>query len=310
MRSTCASQIDPETYIAIRAQRPNPQHVEDKQREEEARRRAQKLESLGQLAAGIAHELNTPMQFIGDNLQLMRTGFDGVKLLIERLAAVHAAAIAGEVPVALLDAVLEAQQHANWAHFASRLDRAFARAQDGVDRVSAIVGALKLFSHPRNELAAVDVNRSLATTLAVATPELRHIATVETDYGDLPTVLGYPDDLNQVFLNLIVNAAHAITEASRGRGTVTLRTRATSTHVEVDIADTGCGIPEQIRERVYDPFFTTKPPGRGTGQGLALAHSIIVERHAGSLDFDTSPEGTTFHVHIPLAPPPQTEVLT
>ena len=282
--------------------------LRDRHREEEARRRAQKLESLGQLSAGIAHELNTPMQFISDNVHLLKKGFEGVRVLIDRLSEVHAAAIAGEVPTALLDGVLEAQRDARWAYFATRIDRAFVRAEDGVQRVTQIVGAMKVFSHPQNHLAPVDINRALETTLVVATPELRHVARVTTELGALPTVMGYPDDLNQVFLNLLVNAAHAITDAGRPeRGTIALRTRASATHAEIEIADSGCGIPEAIRERVYDPFFTTKAPGRGTGQGLALAHAVIVGRHGGAIHFDTGPSGTTFHIAIPFLPPTQKE---
>ena len=282
--------------------------LRERHREEETRRRAQKLESLGQLSAGIAHELNTPMQFISDNVHLLKKGFAGVQMLLEKLSEVHAAAIVGEVPVALLDAVLEAQRDARWAYYATRLDRAFARAEEGVTRVTQIVGAMKVFSHPANHLAPVDINRALEMTLVVANTELKHVAKVTTELGALPPVMGYPDDLNQVFLNLLVNAAHAIADANRAeRGTISLRTRATATHAEIEIADSGCGIPDAIRERVYDPFFTTKAPGRGTGQGLALAHAVVVNRHGGEIHFDTGPTGTTFHIAIPFVPPERKE---
>jgi two-component system NtrC family sensor kinase len=270
--------------------------------EEEGQRRAQKLQSLGQLSAGIAHELNTPMQFISDNLELLRKGFDGVQALLDALAKVHAAAVEGAVPTALLDAVMEAERDARWSYYAARMGRAFARAGEGVDRVRHIVGAMKVFSHPQNHLAPVDLNRAIALTLTVANPELRHVARVTTDFGTLPSVMGYPDDLNQVFLNLIVNAAHAIADTKRAElGTIAIRTRASSTHAEIEISDTGGGIPAAIRERVYDPFFTTKEPGRGTGQGLALAHTVVVDRHRGRIHFETGPAGTTFHIAIPLS---------
>ena len=280
--------------------------LRERRRDEENRRRAQKLESLGQLAAGIAHELNTPMQFISDNVHLLRKGFSGVQVLVDALTAVHSAAIVGEVPTTLLDAVMQAQQDSRWSYFASRLDRAFTRTEDGITRVTQIVSAMKVFSHPENKLAPVDINRALEITLVVANPELKHVARVTTELGALPPVLGYPDDLNQVFLNLLVNAAHAIGDAKRGeRGTIALRTHATATHAEIEIADTGCGIPDAIRERVYDPFFTTKAPGRGTGQGLALAHAVVVGRHGGAIHFDTGPGGTTFHISLPFAPKEQ-----
>jgi signal transduction histidine kinase len=168
------------------------------------------------------------------------------------------------------------------------------------------VRAMKAFSHPPTaEQAPVDLNAALGNTLIVAANEYKYVADVETDLGDLPTVVCNGGDINQVFLNLIVNAGHAIAERvgdSGERGTITVRTRVDGEHALVSIADTGCGIPDEIADRVFDPFFTTKEEGRGTGQGLAISRTIVTERHNGSLTLETERgRGTTFHVRLPIA---------
>jgi signal transduction histidine kinase len=213
------------------------------------------------------------------------------------------AARTGDVRPELVARVDEAVRDTRWDYVAPRMDRAFERAHSGVSRVTNIVAALKLFSHPRNELGPLDVNACLTTTLTVATPELKHVATVETALGDLPPVIGHAGDLNQVFLNLLVNAAHAIADANRDHGRIAVRTQRRGERVEIAIADTGCGIPPAIHARIFDPFFTTKEPGRGTGQGLALAHAVVVERHGGDIRFETGPAGTTFFIDLPIAGP-------
>jgi len=278
----------------------------DHARTELAGRQGQRLEALGQLAAGVAHEINTPMQFISDNVHFLRDGFHGVLLVLDRLRAVRDAARVGPVVAGLLAEVDQAEAAADLDYLTSRLDRAFARTLEGIDRVSGIVTAMKVFAHPRNELAEVDINQVLTTTLTVARNEYKYVADVVTDLGVLPIVLAHAGDLNQAFLNLLVNAAHAIVDADdrRGqRGTITVRTRHDGDHVVVEIADTGCGIPEHIRPRIFDPFFTTKEPGRGTGQGLAITQAVIA-RHSGQLGFDTQVGlGTTFRVRLPVAGP-------
>lgn len=267
--------------------------LRERKREEIERRHAQKLEALGQLAAGVAHEINTPMQYISDNLHLLQQGYIATRELVQQQFE------------PTLDSHAREQLVQRWRYFSPRLDRAFTRATEGVSRVTDIIGALKLFSHPRNELAPVDINRALQTTLTVARPEIKPIADVALELTDIPEVLGHAGDLNQVFLNLLVNAAHAIVDAKRpNRGRITVATKVVGERVHVAITDTGCGIPVAIRERVFDPFFTTKEPGRGTGQGLALAHAVIVERHGGRIRFDTEPGcGTTFVLELPIAAP-------
>jgi len=247
---------------------------------------AQKLESIGQLAAGIAHEINTPMQYIGDNVGFLR---DSWPLLRDALPA---GALARSDVSFLL------------AEIPSAIDQTL----DGVARVSGIVGAMKELSHPgTGERSPIDINRVIATTMTVARHEWKYVCDIETDLDpDLPLVPCLPGELNQVILNLLVNAAQAIADASAGMADrtpdrIVIRTRHIGDDVEITVADTGPGIPDAIRSRVFDPFFTTKEVGRGTGQGLAIAHNIVVHKHQGRIWFDTQAgAGTTFHVRLPL----------
>ena len=180
---------------------------------------------------------------------------------------------------------------------------AFERALEGIERVASIVRAMRAFAHPSTERALIDVNEGIQTTLIVAKNEYKYVADIELELGELPQVMANAGDLNQVFLNLIVNAAHAIeaqVEDTEQRGRITVRTESDDAGVLITISDTGCGIPSEIAGRVFDPFFTTKPVGRGTGQGLAIAHTIVVERHQGTINFESTPgSGTTFRVRLP-----------
>jgi signal transduction histidine kinase len=177
---------------------------------------------------------------------------------------------------------------------------------DGIAHVSRIVQALKAFAYQdQEEKVHIDLNRTLQDTLTVAQSEYKTVATVETDLGALPPVRCLPGRLNQVFLNLIVNAAHAITDAKKSAlGTLRVRSRAADGWVEVRISDDGCGIPASIQHRLFEQFFTTKEVGRGTGQGLSLARRIIVEAHGGTIAFEsTEGVGTTFIVRLPIDAP-------
>jgi len=184
--------------------------------------------------------------------------------------------------------------------------QAFDRTLEGVGRVAGIVRAMKEFAHPdQREQSSADLNKALLNTLTVARNEYKYVADLETDLGELPPVQCYLSDLNQVFLNLVVNAAHAIGEVigdSEPKGRITVRSRDLGERVEIAIADTGGGVPEAIRERIFDPFFTTKPVGQGTGQGLAIARSIVVDKHRGSLTFTSvAGQGTTFYIRLPVS---------
>jgi len=274
------------------------------QRMELELRLAQKLEAVGQLAAGIAHEINTPIQFVGDTVRFLQGAFDELLTLGAIQDELHAAATAGDFQPALLERISEAADAADVAYLRERVPAAFVRARDGVDRVAAIVGAMRAFAHPpTTDQNPVDLNQALRDTLIVAANEYKYVAELETDFGDLPPVLCNDGDISQVFLNLIVNAAHAIAEVdgAHALGRISVRTRPAGDHVLISISDTGCGIPPELAARVFDPFFTTKEIGHGTGQGLAISRTLIVERHAGQLTFETEQgRGTTFHVRLPV----------
>ena len=281
---------------------------DDRDRMELDLRLAQKLEAVGQLAAGIAHEINTPTQFVGDTVRFLGDAFGDLMDLLVAYEALLEAAERGPVPSALIARVRKAEDRADLDYLRARVPGAVERADDGVQRVATIVRAMREFAHPPAAAKApVDINAALRSTLVVATNEYKYVADVETELGELPAVMCDGGDINQVFLNLVVNAAHAIVDANRGsarRGTIRVRTAAVGDHVLVSVSDTGTGIAPEVADRIYDPFFTTKDVGRGTGQGLAIARQIVVERHGGSIDFETrAGRGTTFHVRLPVAEP-------
>jgi PAS domain S-box-containing protein len=268
-------------------------------------RHAQKLESVGRLASGIAHEINTPIQFVGDNTRFVRGSFRCLQTLLSKYQELRDAAASGAVSPDLLAEVRRVEEESDCAYLLEEIPKALTQTLDGVTRVATLVRAMKDFAHPESrENAAADLNKALLSTLAVARNELKSVAHVETDLGDLPPVVCNVSDLNQVFLNLLVNAAHAIGDVVKGtgkKGKIRVRTATEGKTVLVTITDTGCGIPEGIRTKVFDPFFTTKGVGRGTGQGLAIARSVVVERHKGTLTFESEVgKGTSFYVRLPV----------
>lgn len=273
-------------------------------------RHAQKLESIGQLAAGIAHEINTPTQYIGDNLRFLQEAFADLKELFVQYGKLVEGAKANTMnPATLLEAEAAAKK-ADLEYLAAEIPKALQQSLEGVDRVAKIVQAMKQFSHPGSEdRMAVDLNKAIESTVTVTHNEWKFVANLVTDMDPaLPVVQCFPGEFNQVILNLIVNAAHAIAdkmgEGSQGKGTITVSTRHCGEWVEIRISDTGTGIPEKARGRVFEPFFTTKPVGKGTGQGLAIAHSVIVDKHGGRIDFETETGvGTTFVIRLPVSAP-------
>jgi signal transduction histidine kinase/DNA-binding NarL/FixJ family response regulator len=279
---------------------------EQKKKMEVELRHAQKLEAVGGLAAGIAHEINTPIQFIGDNTRFLQDSFRERTEMLDKYEEVYQAARRGLVPAELLQQVIDVRKKIDWDYLREEVPRAMEQMLDGIDRVAKIVRAMKDFSHVdrSSEKTAADLNKALESTLVVARSELKYVADVDQDYGELPPVLCHLGDLNQVFLNLLINAAHAIGDVMKKtgvKGRITVRTRADGDWVEVSVSDTGSGVPEAVRRKIFDPFFTTKGVGKGTGQGLTLARAIVVEKHGGTLTFETElGKGTTFYIRLPV----------
>lgn len=257
-------------------------------------RLAQKLEALGRLAAGVAHEINTPIQFISDNVSFMR---DATQDLSQVIKAYQAGAAQGD----------EAAVEVELDYLLEELPKSMERAQEGVRRVANIVRAMKEYSHPGSEARSpADVNRALERTIEIARSEYKHVATVELRAGALPHVFCNIGELNQVFLNLLVNAAHAIEKAGHDstKGRIRISSEQVGAEVILAFEDNGCGIPAENLDKIFDPFFTTKEVGQGTGQGLAIARSIVVDRHGGSIDVDSEPgRGTRISLRLPLTPP-------
>ncbi len=263
---------------------------------------------MGSLAAGIAHEINTPIQFIGDNTRFMGDAFSDLNKVMEKYQRLSDAAANGVASLMLADEVAEAEMAVDLKYLLEEIPKAIAQSLEGVDRVATLVRAMKAFAHPDGkEKAAADINEALVSTLTVARKELKYVANVETEFNQLPLVVCNIGEVNQVFLNLLVNAAHAIGDAKKGteeKGVIRVRTSVEEPYVLISIADSGCGIPENIRDKIFEPFFTTKESGKGTGQGLAIARRVVVERHGGTLTFESEAgKGTTFNIRLPLKVP-------
>ncbi len=266
---------------------------------------SQKLESIGQLAAGIAHEINTPSQFVGDNLRFLQDTFRDLLPVYEMYrdcVRKHADVLpeAGELQ--------EKNQEADVEYLFEEAPKAISQSLDGIQRISDIVRAMKEFSHPgSSEMQSVDLNHAIRNTVAVARNEWKYFSEMVLKLDDkLPPVPCLVGEFNQVILNLIVNSAHAIKEKvgieGQGKGTIEISTRLLDEQwVEVCVSDTGTGIPDEIKTKVFDPFFTTKGVGLGTGQGLSIVYDVIRRRHHGDVFFDSEAgRGTVFHVRLPL----------
>jgi two-component system, NtrC family, sensor kinase len=279
--------------------------ITEKRSLESQLRHAQKMEGVGQLAAGIAHEINTPTQFVMDNLTFLRDSWKSAHELLEQYrGAVQR--MAGAVPDEIAGRLKQAEQACDLEFIRDEVPRAIEQSLDGSRRVAKIVRAMKEFSHPDSaEKTATDLNRAVESTITVARNEWKYVSEVVKEFDDqLPAVVCYPGDINQVVLNLLVNAAHAIKEKVKDgeKGQITVRTRMTGEDVEISVSDNGSGIPEAIRNRVFEPFFTTKEVGKGTGQGLALAYTVVVKKHGGKIWFESEAgKGTTFFITLPVS---------
>jgi len=269
---------------------------------------AQKMEAIGELAAGIAHEINTPTQYIGDNIRFFQESFRDLHALLDQYDALLESAKSGTVSTDLIQEIADLKKRIDLEYLIEEIPSAIEQSLEGNKRVTEIVRAMKEFAHPGSEeMTLMDLNRAINNTVAFARNEWKYVADVSTDLDpSLPEIWCIPGAFNQVILNLLVNAAHAISEAigttPETKGHIDIQTRRDGEWAEIRVRDSGTGIPEAIRTRIFDPFFTTKGVGRGTGQGLASAHFIIAEKHEGTIRFETETGmGTTFIVRVPLS---------
>jgi PAS domain S-box-containing protein len=267
-------------------------------------RLSQKLESVGRLASGVAHEINTPIQFVNDSLYFLQSACEDINTVLNLCRAAKHDLEQGQSAESILAKIEEAMNAIDLEFLQGEIPKAFERTFDGANRVAGIVRAMKEFAHPDAvEQSPADINQALQTTLTVATNEYKYLAAVNTEFGEVPMVVCNIGELNQVFLNMIVNAAHAIHDSGKdiSTGVISISTKLAGDVVEVSIADNGCGIPTENLEKIFDPFFTTKEVGRGTGQGLAITRSIVIDKHGGDIRVNSKPgEGTAFTLCLPV----------
>lgn len=282
------------------------QDITEKHRAETQLLLSQKMEAIGQLAAGIAHEINTPIQYVGDNLRFLQKM---VSKFAEILNAYQNATLETAQPLLqeTIDDINNLSKKNKIQSYLQESPVAIEEALDGVERVRKIVMAMREFSHPsEKKKKPADINHGIETTIVISRNEWKYFAELDTDLDpELPMVNCQIDEINQVVLNMIVNASQSIQEkmpaGSEQKGRISIRTQRANSKILISIQDTGKGIPEDIRMRIFEPFFTTKGIGKGTGQGLSLAHNIIVKKHQGMIKVDSIlDQGSTFTIELPI----------
>ncbi len=295
--------------------------IAERARAEEARlalqrelSQTQKMESLGTLAGGIAHEINTPVQYVGENLKFLQESFADLAGLLDQYQALVVKLKGEGLHAVTIDELAAKEEAADTEFLRAEIPESVAQSLEGIQRITEIVRAVKEFSYPdalqEKTRSPVDLNHAIATTITVSRNQYKYVADLVTDFDpELPHVPCYPGQFNQVILNLIVNAAHAIADAGRDKqGQITITTRRVDDWAEIRIADTGIGIPAENLGKIFDPFFTTKEPGRGTGQGLSISHTIITKKHGGTIAVESeSGVGTAFDIRLPLIESPAAE---
>ena len=264
--------------------------ITERKRAEQRLAAGERLESIGRLAAGVAHEINTPIQYLNDSVYFIREAMQDLMVHNQKLQSM--------LPV-------QPEPDEDIEDLKQELPPALDRVVDGLGRIAEIVRSMKEFSHvDQREMSQVDLNRAVNSTLVIARSEYKYVADLETEFGALPLITCHGGQINQVILNLVVNASHAIGDSVKGtnnKGVIKVRTYVDDTHAVISISDSGNGIPEAIQKRIFEPFFTTKEVGRGTGQGLSIARNVM-KSHDGSLHFETElGKGTTFFIRLPLA---------
>jgi len=275
----------------------------DELRETQQRR----LEAIGRLSAGIAHEVNTPIQFIGDNLRFLESSFGEMVVLLGRFRSLLDSEEFKGLSSDLAKEIVEETKRLDFDFLMDEIPQAINQSLDGVNRVSSIVRAMKEFSHPGStDMEPVNLNKAVESTLMVSRNEWKYVATLETSLSEaLPMIPCLPGEIKQVILNIVLNAAYAIAEKRTNpntpKGTLRVVTRMENPYAVVEIRDDGTGIRADIREKIFEPFFTTKGVGKGTGQGLAIAYDVIVNKHHGRIEVESEEgKGSAFILKIPL----------
>lgn len=288
--------------------------ISDRRAREVEVQHAQKLEALGRLSAGLAHEINTPIQFVGDNTRFLADAYRAFVRLAEVSREIQGRQGTPDLPIRCRDCHLaldRAESEADLDFLGEEIPAAIEQSLEGLNRVRTLVRAMRTFSHPgEDNQAPADLHEALTSAVTVARSQVAKVADIVCDFADLPPVICSIGDLNQVFLNLLLNAADAIAESGR-RGTLTIATRLDGDQALVCFSDTGVGIPEDLRLRIFEPFFTTKRVGSGTGQGLAMARAVVHDKHGGRITVASAVgEGSTFTIALPVggrSPRPEPE---
>lgn len=285
--------------------------ITDRKKMESQLQQSHKMEAIGQLAAGIAHEINTPVQFVGDNTRFFQESFGDLIQVIKKQQEALEAAKSNSLTDELIEKTEQLIEEMDLEYLEEEIPVAVQHTLKGVERIAKIVQAMKIFAHPGMVAKEpVDINKEIGKTITITRNEWKYAAELKTDFDQsLPIVPCFRAEFNQVILNMIVNAAHAVAEKNQDnpsqKGTIHIRTIHEGGQAKICIGDSGAGIPEEIRHKIFDLFFTTKEPGKGTGQGLAISHSVIVEKHKGTLTLETEEgKGTTFVIGLPIKADP------
>jgi PAS domain S-box-containing protein len=281
--------------------------ISERRMMEAQKRHAQRLESIGQLAAGIAHEINTPIQYTMDNTRFLQDSFAEIESLLASYRELLELVKNGRAPDSVIVEIERITAGMDLDYILEEIPKAIGQSLEGLDSVAKIVSAMKQFSHPgAEEKVYADINKAIQNTITISRNEWKYVADMITGFDpSMPLIPCLPSEFNQVILNLIINAAHAVADSVNVtpgmKGAIRIETRRDDPWAEIRITDTGTGIPKEIRDKIFDPFFTTKEVGKGSGQGLAIAHSVIVAKHGGSIGFETeSNQGTTMIVRLPM----------
>jgi signal transduction histidine kinase len=274
------------------------------------------------LATGIAHEINTPIQYINENLQYIQRGFMQIRLLIQKgeeylnqVPAERKGDFLLPDELSSLKEVNQLLENRNTRHYLEEIPKAIQESLEGIERVRKIILAIREFSHPSdNEKKPSPINHAIQNVITISKNEWKNVAEIELELEpDLPLVFCRVDEINQALLNMVINAAQAIesnpARPNNQKGIIQIKTWHTSTDVYISIQDSGCGIEDNVIDRIFDPFFTTKDIGEGTGQGLFIAHTIIVKKHHGMISVKTEKNiGTIFTIQIPINNDPSGEM--